>query len=534
MGHHIPEDETHLGMILHKDENWLVVNKPEGLATHAGSPGELGVVEWLELHHGFKTHVVSRLDRGTSGILLLARTPEASARAQRIHEQGESVKTYEFLSTAVSKEERWTCDTPLDDKSAHTEFSRQETLGTLATPNGPLTLTRYEARITRGRKHQIRRHAQAGGVPVFGDRQYGTYWHGRLCLHCRTLQWPGVDNLLVSPSPHSFEALAAGDHSSAGLGLAMCRDRRLDWLRGVTDAFRAVHRDEIQGLPAAIDVYGGFFDAVWFDETADPEKAAGRLDPVLAEVCKIHGCRGGIVRTHRRNPHQRSLVTETRVFGKAPPDRFTVQEHGLKYEINLTQTQHTGLFLDQRDTRRRMFLQAEGKRLANLFAYTCSFSVVAIAGGGEVAFSVDVAKPGLNTGKTNFEWNDLAESGKGKFIQEDVRRWLERQLRRRDEDAGKWQPMDLVVCDPPVFASSKQGGKFSVEKEWPRLAEAAAQLMPAGGQALFANNHRAGDHAFYRRELESRFSTVQDIRPPLDFPVAEGRPHHVRIFWCEK
>ena len=248
----------------------------------------------------------------------------------------------------------------------------------------------------------------------------------------------------------------------------------------------------------------------------------------------MHGCRGGIVRTHRRNPHQRTLVTETRVFLEEPPERFTVREHGLEYEISLTQTQHTGLFLDQRDTRRRVFLAAEGKRLANLFAYTCSFSVAAVAGGAEVAFSVDVAKPGLNTGKTNFELNGLTKSGRGKFIQEDVRRWLGRQLRRRQDRPAEWQDLDMIVVDPPVFASSEKGGKFSVENEWPELAESVSRLMSPAGLALFANNHRAGDHAFYHRELTSRFAKVLNLRPPLDFPVAEGRPHHVRIFWCEK
>ncbi len=521
-------------MILYQDENWLVVDKPVGLATHAGAPGELGVVEWLELHHGLKTYVVSRLDRGTSGVLLLALTPEASGLAQQIHEQGTAFKTYEFLSPAISRQDRWTCDQELDGKTSYTEFTRLEEIGTISTPQGKVTLTRYQAIIKRGRKHQIRRHAQLGGVPIFGDDQYGAHWYGRLCLHCRALSWPGIDGTLESSLPPSFKALAGSDQSLAGLGLSLCRDRRLGWLETITDTFRAVHRDEIQGLPAAIDIYGQYFDAVWFDETADPVKAAHRLNPVLDEVCRVHGCLGGIVRIHRRNPHQRNLVTETRIFRDTPPDQFTVQEHGLQYQINLTQTQHTGLFLDQRDTRRRLFLAAKGKRLANLFSYTCSFSVAALSGGGEVAFSVDVAKPGLNVGKINMELNGLAESGKGKFIQEDVRKWLERQLRRMSENPKQWQPLDLLVCDPPVFASSKKGGKFSVEKEWPRLAEAAARLMPTGGQAVFANNHRTGDHSIYRRELASRFSSVQDLRPPLDFPVFEGRPHYVRIFWCEK
>ncbi len=521
-------------MILYQDENWLVVNKPVGLATHAGAPGELGVVEWLELHHGLKTYVVSRLDRGTSGLLLLALSPEASGLAQKIHEEGTASKTYEFLSPAISSENHWSCDQDLDGKTSHTDFTRLETIGKINTPQGSATLTRYQAVIKRGRKHQIRRHAQMSGVPLFGDDQYGVHWNGRLCLHCRELSWPGIDGGLQSALPPSFEAMARNEQSLAGLGLSLCRDRRLDWLETITDVFRAVHRDEIQGLPAAIDIYGRYFDAVWFDETADPNKAADRLDPVLDEICRIYNCLGGIVRIHRRNPHQRNLVTETRIFRDAPPDQFTVQEHGLQYQISLTQTQHTGLFLDQRDTRRRLFLSSEGKRLANLFAYTCSFSVAALSGGGEVAFSVDVAKPGLNVGKINLELNGQGDTGRGKFILEDVRKWLERQLRRKAENPQQWQPLDLVICDPPVFASSKKGGKFSVEKEWPRLAEAAAQLMPTGGQAMFANNHRTGDHSYYRRELSTRFASVMDLRPPLDFPVFEGRPHHVRIFWCEK
>ncbi len=91
-----------------------------------------------------------------------------------------------------------------------------------------------------------------------------------------------------------------------------------------------------------------------------------------------------------------------------------------------------------------------------------------------------------------------------------------------------------MICDPPVFASAKDGGKFSLETEWPRLAAATADLMGPKGIAVFANNHRSGNHAFYRRALEEQFSDVTDLRPPLDFPVFPKRPHHVRTFWCVK
>jgi 23S rRNA G2069 N7-methylase RlmK/C1962 C5-methylase RlmI len=73
-----------------------------------------------------------------------------------------------------------------------------------------------------------------------------------------------------------------------------------------------------------------------------------------------------------------------------------------------------------------------------------------------------------------------------------------------------------------------------VEKEWPELAEKVARLLSPEGVAVFANNHRGGKHGYYRKELEKHFATVTDLRPPLDFPVGQGKPHHVRTFWCGK
>jgi 23S rRNA (cytosine1962-C5)-methyltransferase len=514
-------------VIIHQSNNWLVVDKPAGMATHAGKPGELGAVEWLELHLGLKALVVSRLDRGTSGVLLLALDANASARAEEIHESGRAVKIYEFYSSmdslAGSPGESWTRDDELDGKSAITRFQRLE-----KTPRGDLV--RYRAEIARGRRHQIRRHAATSGVPVLGDEEYGGADFPRLMLHCIEVRWPEIDESLVAPAPASFTALAEGRDSA----FAVCRDRRGAWPTAVTDAFRIVHRDEIDGLPAAIDVYGDWFNATWFDETSSEEKLTKLLHPALDEVAAAHGCRGGVIRTHRRNPHQRALVVETRIIGETPPEFFTVSEHGLRYEVSLTKTQHVGLFLDQRDTRRRLALVAAGRRLANLFAFTCSFSVAAVAAEAEVAFSVDTARAGLNTGKTNFALNGLTEGGRGKFIQEDARKWLLRQERRRNEKPEKFRPLDLVICDPPVFASAKDGGKFSLETEWPRLAAQIAGLLGPDGIAVFANNHRSGDHAFYRRALEEQFSEVTDLRPPLDFPVFPRRPHHVRTFWCVK
>jgi 23S rRNA (cytosine1962-C5)-methyltransferase len=516
-------------VIIHQDNDWLAVDKPTGLATHAGKPGELGAVEWLALHLGLATNVISRLDRGTSGVLLLARHPAAAARAEEIHEAGTARKTYEFLAPIDSRRlglpDTWQRTDELDGKTASTSFTR---LGTTADGK----LNHYRAELTRGRQHQIRRHAQLSGVPLLGDDQYGGAPFTRLCLHCATVKWPGLAAPLTAARPASFAALL-GETPDDPL-VAACHDRRGQWLSPVTDTFRAVHREEIADLPAAIDIYGSWFSAVWFDEDATADQQAARLDPVLAQVQARYGCRGGVVRTHRRNPHQRSLVTEVAVVGEAPPEVFWVTEHGLQYEINLLTTQHTGLFLDQRDTRRRLALRARGARLANLFAFTCSFSVAAVHHGAEVAFSVDTAKPCLATGMNNFSRNGLQDSGRGKFIREDVRKWVARQSRKRALDPAGWNGLDLIVCDPPVFASAGDGGQFSLEQEWPLLAAVCAELLAPDGAAIFANNHRTGDHRYYRNALAEVFDSVTDLRPPLDFPIQPGRPHHVRTFWCEQ
>ena len=66
--------------------------------------------------------MVSRLDRGTSGALLLAHNPTAAARAQEIHEAGTAIKVYEFLAQQDSRQlglvDTWERDEPLDDKAA--------------------------------------------------------------------------------------------------------------------------------------------------------------------------------------------------------------------------------------------------------------------------------------------------------------------------------------------------------------------------------------------------------------------------------
>lgn len=297
-------------------------------------------------------------------------------------------------------------------------------------------------------------------------------------------------------------------------------------LEAVTEAYRLVHRDECGSF--SIDRYGDWLLVTGYDETL-PSKALLRK---IGNELRMIPCKGGIVRTNLRDPHNRKLFSDLVAFGDPVPESFFVTEHGLKYEISLNGSQHPGLFLDQRASRKMVMQSAEGKRVANLFAFTCSFSVAAVAGGAEVAFSVDLAAGCLERGTRNFEENKLAESGRGKFVKEDARKWLARQVRKKNTNPDEFVPWDIIICDPPVFAAApKKGEAFSVEKEWPFLAESIRFVLSDGGVALFANNHRSGDSSFYFSTLQKSFSTVDLLNPPVDFPII-GNPH-VRTYWCK-
>ncbi len=509
--------------ILYEDEDWLVVDKPAGLATHASGPDGTGLVEWLALHQDLRLHVCSRLDKGTSGILLFAKHPGASGRAQSIHEQQQASKTYRFISTKrYSGGRNWKVRKPLGGRECSTSFQL------LAKGYGYFY---YEAVIHRGRTHQIRQHAALAGVPILGDNKYGGELFSRLCLHCCELSWPDIGTVVVSELPNSFSMLLAGQ-SDLVLAGAVAWERRLGWPALVTNSFRLIQRGEVE-LPVSIDLYDSVLSITVFSGKNDGLSFKKKLDPLLEYLATKVNCDGGFLRHHVRNPHQNKLIHHTLSWGNVGTTPVMAREHDLNYAITINDSQHTGLFLDQRDSRRRIQQASRRRRVANLFAFTCSFSVAAVAGDAEVVFSVDLAGSSLKRGKDNFTLNSLDLIGRGKFIREDVMKWLARQDRKRLSESDSFDYWDLIICDPPVFASGGGGRAFHVEKQWPELVRLIRGLLSGKGIALFANNHRSGRASFYREELKKHFKTVACLTPPLDFPILPGEPEYVRIYWCE-
>lgn len=509
--------------VLYEDDDWLVVDKPVGLNTHSSGPGDTGIVEWLALHQRRSLHVCSRLDKGTSGVLLFARNSGASGRAQIIHEEKKARKIYRFISRGSHRGARnWQMDEPLDGRDCRTDFS-------LVAEGGGYFC--YEAEIHRGRTHQIRRHAALSGVSILGDAQYGGAVFSRLCLHCCELHWPDIESPVASEQPDSFSMLLMGK-GGVVLDGAVAWERRLGWPALVSNSFRLIQRGEV-ALPVSIDLYDTVLSITVFSGKDIGVHLKEDLHPLLEYLSTRVSWQGSLLRHHVRNPHQNKLIHNTQSWGDIPASPIMVWEHDLSYAININHSQHPGLFLDQRDSRRRIHQTAKYRRVANLFAFTCSFSATAVAGGAEVVFSVDLAGSSLKRGMDNFALNNLDQDGRGKFVREDVLKWLARQERKRERDPDVYDYWDLIICDPPVFGSGGKGLTFHVERQWPELARQIRLLLSSEGIALFANNHRSGIESFYRAELQKHFKTVTSFTPPLDFPVLEGELEHVRIYWCE-
>ena len=116
-----------------------------------------------------------------------------------------------------------------------------------------------------------------------------------------------------------------------------------------------------------------------------------------------------------------------------------------------------------------------GKCVLNLFAYSCSFSVAALAGGATQVVNLDMNRGALELGKLNHRINDI-----------DLRQasFLPLEFFRSLSKLRKIGPFDLVICDPPA----SQGKSFTAERHWPKLIRCLPGLVNPGGEILACLN----------------------------------------------
>src|SRR3989338_7557712 len=220
--------------IIYEDKDLLIVDKPAGMVVHPGAGNKKGTLVHALLGRGTalssgdasgkdRPGIVHRLDKETSGLLIVAKTNEAHRGLQDQFESRSVMKIYTALvSGRVSFEEGHV----EDSLSRHPKIRRKMAVSKEATAKEALTkyrvLERFrfstllEVRILTGRTHQIRVHLAHLGHPVLGDELYGKKeFAPRLCLHASKIEFshPKTGKIMSfkSPLPQEFEAVVRNE-----------------------------------------------------------------------------------------------------------------------------------------------------------------------------------------------------------------------------------------------------------------------------------------------------------------------------------
>ena len=186
---------------------------------------------------------------------------------------------------------------------------------------------------------------------------------------------------------------------------------------------------------------------------------------------------------------------------------FVVTENGLQFIVNLSDYLDTGLFLDHRITRSMVRDMAAEKRVLNLFSYTGSFSVYAIAGGASSVISVDLSKTYLAWGNRNITLN-FPNYKNHQSVHADVKTYL-KQLEPSS--------FDIVIMDPPTFSNSQRmEDVLDIQRDHAAMINDCLDTLAPDGILFFSTNYRK----FHLEKEKIRSEHVKDITratTPFDF-----------------
>jgi 23S rRNA (cytosine1962-C5)-methyltransferase len=542
-----------LPCLLHEDDDLLVINKPAGLNTHAPAPyaGE-GLYDWLRHREPRWANlaIIHRLDKETSGVIVFSKSTLANRSLTEQFTRREVRKTYFLLtdrkhprlpltvkSSIVRAGEKYVSrQTSRDADLAETGFSAppDDQTGSLIFFSSlairPSSLKVVAAEPHTGRTHQIRVHAAEKGFPILGDTLYGGTPASRVFLHAAQicLKHPRDGRQITFSAPADF---AADPRLVLRAGLL-----ELD----ATNAYRLIH--------GGSDGHPGWY----VERLGDFLLSHGELLPGqtqredLQRWMKTCSARGAYHRALTRKARTTAAVDASphHIVGEKASNPFVIRENGLQFELSFNEGYSVGLFLDQRDNRRRLLtnhvavefplftpsaLRPAPPHLLNCFAYTCAFSACA-AKAGATTTSLDLSKKYLEWGRRNFAQNEIDPAGH-EFIFGDVFDWLRRFKR-------KGRRFDAVLLDPPTFSQSKERGMFRAEKDYAELVTAALPLVKEEG-ILFASTNAADwpaekfvQEATSAVQAANRKILQQHYAPqPPDFPVSRAEPAYLKTLW---
>lgn len=230
------------------------------------------------------------------------------------------------------------------------------------------------------------------------------------------------------------------------------------------------------------------------------------LGPLFQQLRELLPDAEGLTLQHRQGRRTASQVQWGQV-----PERFVASEAGLDFWVELQRNQNVGLFLDMQPTRAWLREQCgylEKPSVLNLFAFTCAFSVVAMAAGAAKVVNNDMSKPALVWGKENHKLN-----------QQDLRsvNMLDHNLFKSWWKLRKLAPFDVIIIDPP----SNQQGSFNAEKQYGQILKRIPELAKPGAWVVACLNSPFLNADFVPLQMSrwcSECELVERLPNSPDFP----------------
>ena len=185
-------------------------------------------------------------------------------------------------------------------------------------------------------------------------------------------------------------------------------------------------------------------------------------------------------------------------------ETLNIIENNNKFKVSLGKARNTGLFLDMRNGREWVEQHSQDKHVLNLFAYTCGFSVAAIAGGASRVVNVDMSGAALSVGRENHRLNQH-DLKKIRYEKVNIFKSFGR-LKKRG-------PFDLLICDPPTF----QKGSVQIDRDYPKIMRRLNEFMSPKSSLLLCLNSPDLDVDFIIRNMNlnaSSYTFEKTIKPP--------------------
>jgi 23S rRNA (cytosine1962-C5)-methyltransferase len=217
------------------------------------------------------------------------------------------------------------------------------------------------------------------------------------------------------------------------------------------------------------------------------------------------------------------------VIGKVE-ERSVATEHGVPFEVHPLGGLNVGLFTDMREQRRGLARFAAGKRVLNLFSYTGALSVTCARAGAATVTSVDTSEGVQAWARGNFGRSSLSPDDKRwRFETGDAVRFLARAIRDKER-------YDTVLIDPPTFSTAR-GTPWVLDRDYPKLIEQAAAVIPPDGVLwLAANTHELGSLGKLAlkglRAAQRTGAIVEQAGLPPEYPTVAAQPQDRYLQIC--